>query len=106
MRTGSFVGALVAAILGLTSTDSHAQSYGPIESAYAFGKCLDVPAGERDNKVQIKIYDCNGGDNQQWSFVLVDAQNGWGTLRNLYSGKCLDVRAASMTTASNVQQYT
>ncbi len=106
MKAGFDVFAVALVCAFLFSTDSFAQLYGPVESAYAFRKCLDIPAGERDNKVQVQIYDCNGGDNQQWAFIPVDVQNGWGMIKNLYSGKCLDVRAASMSTGANVQQYT
>ncbi|NMO22382.1 ricin-type beta-trefoil lectin domain protein [Pyxidicoccus fallax] len=80
--------------------------YAPITSYHASGKCLDIPAGEKDNKVEAQIYDCNGGDNQQWAFIQVDAQNGWGMLKNLYTGKCLDVRGSSMAPQGVVQQYT
>ena len=78
---GSFIAVFACSLL--FSFDASAQAYAPIESLYAPGKCLDVPAGSRDNKVEMQIYGCNGGDNQQWAFIQVDSQYGWGMIRNL-----------------------
>jgi O-glycosyl hydrolase len=48
------------------------------------GRCLDVPNASQTNGVQVTIWDCNGGPNQQWT-QLSD-----GGLR-VYGTKCLDV---------------
>ncbi|GAB3834911.1 extracellular catalytic domain type 1 short-chain-length polyhydroxyalkanoate depolymerase [Dactylosporangium cerinum] len=47
----------------------------------ASGRCLDVPGSSTANGVQLQIWDCHGGANQQWT---ASGQ----TLRSL--GKCLD----------------
>jgi hypothetical protein len=108
MNRSGFGGAVVAvmACALLFSFDAAAQVYGPIQSLYAPGKCMDIPLGNRDNKVQAQIYDCNGGDNQQWAFIDMGFADGWGQLRNLYSGKCLDVRGGFKGIGIAVQQYT
>jgi hypothetical protein len=31
------------------------------------GRCVDVPSASRTNGTQVKLYDCNGGSNQQWN---------------------------------------
>ncbi|MFP2910061.1 RICIN domain-containing protein [Pyxidicoccus sp. 3LFB2] len=102
--SGTFVAVVACALL--FSFDASAQVYAPIESLYAPGRCLDVPAGSRDNKVEVQLYSCNGGDNQQWAFIQTDSYYGWGMIRNLYSGKCLDVRGALTGGGVVVQQYT
>ncbi|MEU5691736.1 RICIN domain-containing protein [Actinosynnema sp. NPDC020468] len=70
-------------------------------------QCLDVPRGTTDNKQQVEIYYCklNDDDNQKWTF-LPGRVAGWGQLRNVASGKCLDVRDTSTADGAAVQQYT
>jgi hypothetical protein len=48
------------------------------------GRCLDIPSGQPD--VQLQIFDCNGGPNQQWTLDF----SGVGQIRSAYPGKCLD----------------
>jgi O-glycosyl hydrolase len=48
------------------------------------GRCLDVPGQSQTNGVQVEIWDCNGGANQQWT------QLSNGALQ-VYGIKCLDV---------------
>jgi len=48
-------------------------------------RCLDVPNQSQTNGVQLVIWDCNGGANQQWTQLSNGAFQVYGT-------KCLDVR--------------
>jgi O-glycosyl hydrolase len=48
------------------------------------GRCLDVPNQSQTNGIQVVIWDCNGGANQQW------AQLSNGGLQ-VYGTKCLDL---------------
>ena len=48
-------------------------------------------------------YSCHGGTNQQWR--LIYAGGGYYALQVRHSGKCLDVRGASMQDAADVIQY-
>jgi hypothetical protein len=48
-------------------------------------RCLDVPNQSQTNGVQLVIWDCNGGANQQWAQLANGAFQVYGT-------KCLDVR--------------
>jgi hypothetical protein len=66
--------------------------------------CLDDPNGTSANHEQMQIYYCNGGTNQQWTFVP-GSTPGYGELVNGASGLCLDVTAASQSDGTNIQQY-
>ena len=47
-------------------------------------RCLDVPGQSTTNGTLLEIWDCNGGANQQWTYL----SNGE---LQVYSNKCLDV---------------
>src|SRR5262245_34154306 len=49
-------------------------------------KCLDVTGGGRADGTPVQIFDCNGTGAQQWIYT------GLGTIFNLGSGKCLDLK--------------
>lgn len=49
-------------------------------------KCLDVRAGGKSDGTPVQIFDCNGTGAQQWIYA------GTGTIFNLQSGKCLDLK--------------
>jgi Ricin-type beta-trefoil lectin domain len=49
-------------------------------------KCLDVRGGGRADGTPVQIFDCNGTGAQQWIWT------GTGTIFNLGSGKCLDLK--------------
>jgi hypothetical protein len=49
-------------------------------------KCLDVRGGGRADGTPVQIFDCNGTGAQQWIYT------GLGTIANLGSGKCLDLK--------------
>ena len=60
-------------------------------------RCLDVHGGGHDNGDNVQIYECNGGDNQNWTYDS-GSQEIMGT-----AGKCLDIQGGSDGT--NVQVY-
>jgi hypothetical protein len=56
--------------LGWYVIDQTFQFHGPIRGAvnpYLF-KCIDEPGGADGDGVQMQIWDCNSGDNQQWDY--------------------------------------
>lgn len=61
--------------------------------------CLDVPGFNLNNEVQMIVWDCNGGRNQQWT---LDGSN---RLVNTNSGKCLDVYGGFTENGTSVNQY-
>jgi len=63
-------------------------------------KCLEVENFSTANYASVAQHDCNGGPHQQWRFVPSGITgttayarwlSGSWTIRNAYSGKCLDV---------------
>jgi hypothetical protein len=59
------------------------------------GKCVDVPAGNGVDGQYLIIWDCNGGNNQNWTFP------GDGTIRDY--GLCMDVAWGSTADGAVVQ---
>src|SRR5438876_375765 len=59
-------------------------------------RCLDVPGGATANGTLLQIWDCNGGNNQQWTPL----SNGE---LQVYGNKCLDVPGFSTTPGTRVQ---
>ena len=60
-------------------------------------KCLDVLDGNTDNGANVQLYDCNGNDNQSWTY---DASSG--EIKGL-GGRCLDVQGESPHDGANIQ---
>ena len=73
------------------------------------GKCLEVPGSSTAQSVQLAIYTCNGGANQQWSFdptgSYTSSSNASYVLVNLTSGWVVDVTGSSTTAGAAVKQY-
>ncbi|XTZ13861.1 RICIN domain-containing protein [Micromonospora echinospora] len=67
----------------------------------AGGTCLG--ANGTDNK-QVRIYNCNGGTSQQWVFTPKSPLGSY-EVKNVYSGKCLDVTGGSTKAGTAIQQY-
>jgi len=67
------------------------------------GKCLDVAGIGRNNGDNVHQWECHGGDNQKWRFMLRGGD--FHTLVALHSGKCLDVAGAGRRNGDNVQQW-
>ncbi|MFF8387159.1 endo-1,4-beta-xylanase [Streptomyces kanasensis] len=62
----------------------------------ASGRCLDVPGGSTTDGIQLQLWDCGNGANQQWTHTAT------GELR-VYGDKCLD--AAGTGNGAKVQIY-
>jgi hypothetical protein len=61
-------------------------------------RCLDVPGAATANGTLLSIYDCNGGSNQQWTYL----SNGE---LQVYGSKCLDVPAHAKTAGTRMEIY-
>jgi dienelactone hydrolase len=67
---------------------------GPIVGAQS-GRCVDVPNGSQTNGTQVRLWDCSGQPNQQWTLTSA------GELR-VYGNKCLDAEASATTAGTRV----
>jgi hypothetical protein len=63
-------------------------------------KCFDVGSS---NGSQVSINDCNGGNSQSWT--PSDLGSGSYSLRNVASGRCLDVPNGSLSNGTRLQVY-
>jgi hypothetical protein len=62
-------------------------------------RCLDVPGAATANGTLLDIWDCNGGSNQQWTYL----SNGE---LQVYGSACLDVPAHATTAGTRVEIWT
>lgn len=90
LRTGvATLAAIVVAVTqpahaGEPATVSPQAVFGSITSNYD-GRCVDVNLGGGTfNGQKVHAWDCNGWNNQRWSFYPD------GTIRSWYDGRCLD----------------
>ncbi len=91
-RLALLLSTLAMPLLGCGSTPADATSG---ESVTALGAgstyrpanggsmCMDVSYASRDNGSRLQIWNCNGGDQQQWDYS--------GGMLHVYGNKCLDV---------------
>jgi hypothetical protein len=72
------------------------------------GKCLDVQDGATNDFGPVDQYTCYGGPVERWLFTYVGSSGGDNvyTLRNVNSGKCLDVQNGGTQDFATVDQYT
>ncbi|WP_433065311.1 PQQ-dependent sugar dehydrogenase [Dactylosporangium sp. CS-033363] len=94
--------ALAAAVVGAGAAvlvPAEAASGATIVSV-ASGRCLDVTGRSHADKTAINIYDCNGQDNQAWTYTPA------GELRVYDQPKCLDVAGQDTTSPATAQLYT
>lgn len=59
---------------------------GQISPATDTGKCIDLPGGNTDNGTPIWLWDCNGLENQAWTF----AADSWQIVYQADPSKCID----------------
>ncbi|MFI9643610.1 ricin-type beta-trefoil lectin domain protein [Micromonospora sp. NPDC051925] len=59
------------------------------------GRCLDVPSQSQTNGTQLALWDCNSGQNQQWTTTS-------GKQLQVYGTKCLDAEKAGTTSGTRV----
>jgi len=72
------------------------------------GKCMDVAGRSTAAETNVQQWTCNGGANQLWQ--LLPQGGGWYQIRsvltaNTSSPMCLDLKSASATPGTNIQQY-
>ena len=71
-----------------------AAAIGAVRGA-ASGRCLDVPSASTANGVQVDIWDCNSGANQEWNYTS-------GKQLKVYGSKCLDAYNNGTTAGTKV----
>ncbi|MCM4078027.1 ricin-type beta-trefoil lectin domain protein [Paractinoplanes hotanensis] len=69
------------------------------QALQSLGKCLDSPTNAGPG-VKAQLWDCSGAANQRWNL------NANGTISNVASGLCLDVKGNATTAGSLVQLWT
>ncbi|GLW89742.1 RICIN domain-containing protein [Actinokineospora globicatena] len=95
-----------------TASTATVAGIGPVAATYRIYNhdnrlvCLDIPRGSTANHKPVQVYDCNGGLNQLWDYVSEPTAPGYGYLVNRASGKCVDVKRASVVAGAPVEQYT
>ena len=72
-----------------------------IKSADNSSTCLDLSGYNTSDNASIISFDCNGGDNQKFSFI--PAENGY-QIKILSSGKCLSIK--DLSSGSSIIQKT
>ncbi|NEB15922.1 non-reducing end alpha-L-arabinofuranosidase family hydrolase [Streptomyces coelicoflavus] len=95
--------ALAAVVAALTALAAMLVATAPARAAdsgalrgVGSGRCLDVVGAEQTNGTYLRIYDCWGGTNQQWT--LTDSSQ-----LTVYGNKCLDVPDHATTAGTRVQ---
>lgn len=74
-----------------------------ITSALDSSFAIDVTSASSDDLANVQAYTRNGTDAQ--SFTVTYDGDGWYTITNVGSGKCLDVYGAHVAPGTNVDQY-
>lgn len=67
------------------------------------GQCLDVASGSTSAGANLLQWPYLGGENQQWE--LIDAGNGYYSLKSVLSGLYLDVANNSTADGANISQW-
>jgi hypothetical protein len=68
-------------------------------------KCLDIPGGNLENRIQLWQWDCNGLSLQDFRFNRVSGTTDMYTIWNHNSGKCLDVEGPSTANNTRIIQW-
>ena len=81
-RAAALAGALVVvSTAAVVLAGPASAAIGAIRGA-ASGRCVDVPSASTTNGVQVALYDCNSGPNQEWNHTS-------GRQLTVYGSKCL-----------------
>ena len=96
-------------LIGLSMLPSEAAALPAAGGVYQLavtksGKCIDVPAGSKDNGALLQQWGCTAGAAWQ-QFKLTAVNSTQYQLVNVNSGKCIDVPAGSTTSGVQVQQW-
>lgn len=76
-----------------------------IRSMLSKNLCVDVYNASTQNGANVWIYNDNNESNAQ-NFTLQQVKDGWYVIKNMGSGKVLDVAGGNRASGTNVQQYT
>lgn len=79
-------------------SENQTWTFAPDGTVRAFGRCMDVPWGSRDDGVALQVAACNGGAAQQ--FVLTG-----GSDLLTGAGSCVDVTGWSTANGARLQQW-
>jgi len=90
-----------AHLLSLPGSTGGGGTSGPLRAVGA-GKCLDVPNRSTTAGMQLEIWDCNGGSNQQFTHT----SSGQLTVYSGSSQLCLDAYNGQTTAGTKVQTWT
>ena len=66
-------------------------------------KSIDVAGGSKLDGGNILLWSYNAGKNQQWE-VKVDETDGYATIKNVNSGKLLDVEGAQIRDGASFER--
>ena len=67
-------------------------------------KCFGTVGGGTANLTGVEIQDCNGSAAQNWN-ITADANTGAFVIKNVASGRCLDVSGASTADGAPMDIY-
>lgn len=68
--------------------------------------CLDVENGSLAEHVKVQQQLYSWGDSASQLWYVTDNGNGYYKIKNMNSGKCINVTGASLADGAIVQQYT
>ncbi len=88
---------IAVSILILLSTSVYAAEIPGYVSLSSMGKCMDSQGASSSNGTNIVLWQCNGGNNQQW---LMDEMGRFHSAMNY--NKCLDIEGANPSNGANV----
>ncbi|ETK36909.1 ricin-type beta-trefoil lectin domain protein [Microbispora sp. ATCC PTA-5024] len=75
-------------------TPTPSASTSPLRNVNA-NRCLDVPNASTTNGLQLQLWDCNGGANQQWTYTSSKQLQ-------VYGSKCLDANGQGTANGTQV----
>jgi hypothetical protein len=89
---------VVAGLVAATVTAGHAIAAtgqaAPIVGAQS-GRCVDVPNSSTANGTQLQLWDCNGANNQSWTYTSTQQLT-------VYGNKCLDASGRGTSPGTQV----
>ncbi|SEL32961.1 RICIN domain-containing protein [Streptacidiphilus jiangxiensis] len=110
LAVGTAAGSLL--LVGLAASPASAGAWGYVAFANAnSGKCLEIGGWAQNNGATANQWDCLHGsaasngwfdENQVWTVNVV---NGYTQIRNVNSGKCLEVQGWAQNNGATVDQW-
>ena len=86
--------AVLAGSISVAVASPAAAAIGAVRGV-ASGRCLDVPAAATTNGVQVNLWSCSTGSNQEWNYTASKQLM-------VYGNKCLDALNAGTTAGTQV----